>query len=145
MKSEKGITLLVLMITVVILSILAGVSISAGIASSRDMLEKNKQSELNMVQHAILEQYQKYKVTNDTSEIIGDPVSKSTVDSSLPATVTKPTKADGYFSLVPEQLKQIGIKRAKDTYFVNYETGMVYNKTARTTTSGEALYLPENI
>ena len=59
-KSDRGITLMILIITVIILLILGGI----GVYTSVDLVRNSKSNkltvELETVQHAILEEYTKY-------------------------------------------------------------------------------------
>ena len=68
---NRGITLIVLIITLVVLSILAGTTTMV----SLDIIEKTEQQDLNrqlaMVNNSVLEQYTKYIKTKDANFLIG--------------------------------------------------------------------------
>lgn len=141
-KSEnKGITLIALTITIVILLIIAGITITGSITGVDESKTNKLLTELDMVQHAVLERYTKYSLTKDEDLLVG------TQTSSLPSIgdnnwqIQSPSKPyEYYYTLVPEDLNMLGITNTEDTYIVNYSTGEVYNNTTKTTVSGDILY-----
>ena len=78
-KSEKGITIISLIITIIVLTIIAGVVIYMGITGAKEVNDSKLNTELQMVQHAVLEQYAKYKTTRDNAYLIGDKLEQSQV------------------------------------------------------------------
>lgn len=145
-KKEAGITLVALIVTIIVLLIIAGVSIASGIAVAKTAKDNKMKAELQMVQHAALEQFHKYQVTQDESILVGTKKTLAEAKNILPTTgITIPTKSEGYYLLNSENLSSIGLQDAEENaqYLVNYETGMVYNVTQKTTSEGDYLYLPE--
>lgn len=134
-ERESGVTMIALIVMVVVLAIILSISITAGIYSSGKTKDEKLLSELTIVQQAVLQQYEKYKVTKQEAMLIGD-----TLTEEQNATLFV---GDYLFSriLEPEKLKQIGISHTQDTYIVNYKTGEVYNATKKTTSSGDPLYI----
>ena len=146
---NKGITLITLIITFIVLMILAGTATIIG----SDMVEKTKQQDLNrqltMVNNAILEQYTKYIKTKDTSYLIGtkyqkadnymqEIISKIGVELiQIPNSYAEDLKS--YYQLSVSQLNQIGVQDSKYTYIVNYLTGEVINETKAL--AGEKYYM----
>ncbi len=57
MKNQSGITLIALSITIIVLTILLGMTLSYGLDSLKDARQKNYTSEVNIVGQAIAEQY----------------------------------------------------------------------------------------
>ena len=57
MKSQNGITMIVLAITIIVMMILIGVSLSFGLSSINDARGKNYKAEVNIVGQAVAEQY----------------------------------------------------------------------------------------
>ena len=74
-KTQKGITLVSLIITIIILLIISSIGINFGINGINSTKDSKLEAELNMVQHAILEQYTKYKTTKDMVYLVGNKVS----------------------------------------------------------------------
>ena len=97
-------------------------------------------SELQMVQHAVLERYTQYKVINDQNLLEGNSITYQEVQNIANEIGVTLKDTDNYYELNPEDLKEIGIMKSEDTYIVNYETGEVINKTKLKTISGDALY-----
>ena len=136
---NKGITLITLIITCIVIMILVGATTMIGF----DIVEKAEQQETNKqltaVGNAVLEQYTKYIKTKDTTYLIGTKYKKT--DSYIQETINKvgielvqiPSNYAedlvSYYQLSTLQLKQMGIEDSKYTYIVNYLTGEVINQT----------------
>ena len=140
MKSIKGITLISLVITIVVLLILAGVTINGSIQGINDAKDKKYWSELKTVQHAILERDTKYKLTKDTNLLVGSELTNSQLPSSINWILKDDTSGDkekAYYLLTTGALNTLGLKQEvedddyKDEFIVNYFTGEVYNNTTK--------------
>ena len=161
-KENKGITLLVLILTIVALLILVGVSINEGIDVISDTRENKQLEELAIIQHAILEKYASYKLTGNTNIIAGIRTNYSNVDTIIGDINKKSNQqiklkqenydsldilldiSEYYYELTPTQLneiKELNITKATDTYIVNYKTGEVINATQMVTNKGTPLYI----
>ena len=154
-KDNHGVTLISLIVMVVIISILAGISINYGLTQRDDMTDGALSSELQMVQHIVLERYAKYKLTNDEDILYiseATLVKNSEIDELkqkgyelLVDTETLNFETDKhekfYYVLSLSLLKKIGITNAKNEYIVNYSTGEVINKTKKALSTGELLYI----
>ena len=171
MKNNKGITLIALAITVIVLIILASVGTYSGISALRDSKERAQISEIGIIQQAIVENYTKYKMVKDINQnasnqyFIGKQMNYSDVEdiineinskraSTERAVTLKVTtdygniegvtekKPEYYYLLGLEDLEKIGISQAEgDTYIVNYSTGEVINKELQVTRNGIPLYI----
>ena len=64
--NQKGVTLIVLVITIIVLIIIAGISIGTGISGMKQAKENKLLTELGMVNHAALERYTKVSLTKET-------------------------------------------------------------------------------
>lgn len=151
MKSNKGITLIALVITMIILLILGGISLTVGNNMIEEAQDKKLTSELNMVQHAILEQYAKYQTTKDTSYIkVGNKMELTEVrniaNSMGIELVNIPNNYSNkdYYKLDKLSLLKIGIENTEDEYIVNYISGEVINNTKKHTSDNKALYVRAN-
>lgn len=148
MRSKNGITLIALVVTIVVLLILAGITITGsmqGIDSSKD---NTLLSNLNMVQHAISERRTKYKLTKDTSLLVGDKVADINSISGINWKVYQFDSVDNaekeYYRLNKSHLQKLGLgSDVSDsaTYIVNYYTEEVYNETDKTTSDNKPLYV----
>ena len=156
-RKNKGITIISLTITIILLLIIASVTISIGLNSLKDSKENLKLSELNMVQQAVLENYTKYKTTNNDIYILGNQVSYSDMQTLISEINSKNTTGENitlkvsdytsgaldisiyYYELSQEDLEEMGISDTDETYIVNFSTGEVI-KTLKVTGSGKPLY-----
>ncbi len=137
LKNSKGITLSGLAITIIVLTILATVGATVGITNVREAKDAKLDTELEMVQHAILEQYVKFETTKDVVYLVGNKLEKSEVDQiaqELDITLVEiPDTYENkdYYKLDKASLKEIGIQNTDDEYIVNYISGEVINITSK--------------
>lgn len=146
-KNQDGITIVSLMITIIVLLIIAGIGIGFGTSSINQAADSKLTSDLMIVQHAVLEQYGKYKTTKDVGYLVGNKVEKSSVESlasqmgvnlvNIPDTYTN----NDYYRLDKASLIQLGIQESSDEYIINYLSGEVINVTKMKTSSGAPLYV----
>ena len=151
LKENKGITIIALVVTIVVLLILASVTIN-GVIQGVDESEENKLlSELSMVQHAVTQRYTKYELTKDKDILVGTRIQTSTLEN-VPNTINwKVTQFDEinnpereYYRVNKSDLVKLGLSgddKTDSSYVVNYSTGEVYNETSKQTKSGKVLYL----
>ena len=157
-RKNKGITIISLTITIILLLIIASITVSIGMNSLKDSKENLKLSELNMVQQAVLENYTKYKTTNNDIYILGNQVSYSDMQTLISEINSKNTTGENitlkvsdytsgaldisiyYYELSQEDLEKMRISDTDETYIVNFSTGEVINKTLKVTGSGKPLY-----
>ena len=66
LRKTNGVTLVALIITVILLLIISGISITGTLRGHEETEEASEISELNMIQHAILERYTKAQLTKET-------------------------------------------------------------------------------
>lgn len=148
-EEQKGITIITLVITVIVLMIISGIGITMGTNAIKSTKDNKLTSELVIVQQAILEQYTKYQVTKDSSYLLGDKVKSEEMNqiakdlniqlASIPDTYSNKE----YYRLDKASLLKMGIQDAEDEYIVNYISGEVINITKKTT-SNNALYIRAN-
>lgn len=159
MNREKGITLIALIITIIVLLIIAGVTIGGAIRGIDESQENKLFSELKMVQHAIVERKTKYDLTGQQELLKGTKINNIndidiTDDEGTNVKLNlKLTQADidstekAYYRLNEQDLKAIGLEPATETgvansnYIVNYSTGEVYNETVKKSPTGKLLYI----
>ena len=71
-KSNKGITLIVLIVTVIILFVIAGITVNLSVDTIDQTVDSQDKSEMLMVQHVLKERYMEYLETNDKSLLVGE-------------------------------------------------------------------------
>ncbi len=143
-RENKGITLISLTITIILLLIISGISITGTLYGIGESKENAQISEINMIQHAILERYTKAQLTKE--ELPGTTVSKTEVETIISEINSNSSgniilKGTEYRRLNKDDLESLGITGAEDTYIVNYKTGEVINETVKVTKSKKALYV----
>lgn len=149
-KTQKGITLVSLIITIIILLIISSIGINFGINGINSTKDSKLEAELNMVQHAILEQYTKYKTTKDMVYLVGNKVSEEQLRQiteeleitlvNIPDTYSN----KDYYKLDKASLNKIGIRETNNEYIVNYISGEVINITKKILSDNSPLYTKAN-
>ena len=150
LKCSKGITMVSLVITIAVMCILAGVGIIGGIVGINQTKDSKLTSELTMVQHAVLEQYVKYKTTKDSIYLVGNKITKEQANAiaidigvmleNIPDTYTN----KDYYILDKASLTEIGIEDSEDQYLINYVSGEVINMTQKRLSNDDPLYMRAN-
>ena len=141
-RNNKGVTLVSLVVTIIVLLIIASISIVGGIQGADTAADNKLLTELDMVQHAVLQRYTKYSLTKDKELLVGTKVNSLPNSTEITWQVRNPQNdEEEYYELGSSELTNLGITNSKDTYIVNYSTGEVYNKTTPKTNSNEVLYI----
>jgi len=158
MKNNKGITLIALTVTIIVLLIIASVGTYSGVEALRNANEEAQVTELNMLQQAVVENYTKYLATKDSQYIRGTKVGYTDIkriinDMNSQENVTKTVTlkkgnyaADDdisqyYYRLTKRDCENMGLEQVKDTYIINYSTGEIINSKKLVTKSGTPLYI----
>lgn len=136
MKSESGITMLILVITVIVLGIIASIVVQYSIAGKEYSEEKKLLANLKVVKHAVYQQYEEYKMTEDRTLIVGklatEDEKRALTDNKWQQTSSTGIE-DRYYKLTKKDLEELGIKEETDEYIVNYKTGECFNLTKKRT------------
>ena len=153
-NSEKGITLLALVITIVVLIILASITVNIGKEGIKESKEDAMLSELAMVQNAILQRKTKADLTQE--DYPGETIATAGINLEEVIEEINDNRASGeeeiskkdsdnnhYYFLSTENggLEALGITNSEDAYIVNYDTGEVINYTTKLTGTGKPLYI----
>ena len=145
LKDNKGITLLAIIITIIILLILTSVSIYVGSGSIKTSRNNTLESELEMVQHAVLEKHSQYVMTHNEDFLVGEKITSDDELVQIEDTFDIKLKLQGdYYRLQPSDLAYLGITNVNDTYVVNYDTGEVLNESKVKTDLDRTLYRDTN-
>lgn len=144
MRKNQGITLIVLVITVILLLIISGISITGTIRVKMDTEDRVQFSELSIVQHAILERYTKSQLTKESLPgVLLENLELNLIIEEIEneAGENIDLKGEKYFELSKSDLENLGITDEDNVFIVNYNTGEVINKTQKVTKSGRVLYI----
>ncbi len=141
-KNEKGITLISLVVIIILLMILATVSIGIVVKNNKDSKVNVFQSEIRMVQNAVLQRKTRAEITNtDYSELPGINIQKTEVQKILDKAGLVLKGEEGEYKLLDKSsLEELSITNCTDEYIVNYKTGEVINKN-KFDTFDEPLYV----
>ena len=148
-KNENGITLIALAVMMIVMLIILSVTTYSGISSVKESGKKKLTSELQIVQHAVLEVYTKYQIFNDISYLVGDKIQsvndipaeyKNSLKEKDSAFLSNNRTESSYYKLDESKLKDIGVEESNYEYIVCYKTGEVMNITVKKTSDGKLLY-----
>lgn len=151
-KREKGITLIVLIITIIVLLILAGVTYNFGLQGVEEANDNKLMSEIGIINHALLERKTKVDLTGESypgtnitlTEVDNVIAQMNSKTSSSEQTITRKdtTGRQNYYKVKKGNgLEALGIDNSESEYIVNYETGEVINCTDMVTSEGKAVYI----
>ena len=152
-NKEKGITLLALVVTIIMLIILASTIVNIGQNEIKESEENAKLSELGIVQNAILQRKTKADLTDE--DYPGETIIEANINlektieeinnnrASEEEIIKKDDDNSNYYFLSTENggLEELGITNSEDAYIVNYETGEIINYTTKLTETGKPLYI----
>ena len=154
MDHEKGITLLALVITIIVLIILASTIVNISQNGIKQSKEDTMLSELGIVQNAILQRKTKADLTDE--DYPGETIIEANINLEETIEEINNNRASGeeeitkkdddnsnYYFLSTENggLEELGITNSEDAYIVNYETGEIINYTTKLTETGKPLYI----
>ena len=146
-KDNKGITLMALIITIIVLMIITGIGIGASTGMKGNISESKETvatAELSKIQQAVLENYVKYKQMNQERFLKGEAISYDyALKEASYDTTTAGDPSLFYYKLDKMHLKEMGLQNINndDQYIVNYSSGEVFNITQKKTSSGNVLYV----
>ena len=152
-NKEKGITLLALVVTIIMLIILASTIVNIGQNEIKESEENARLSELGIVQNAILQRKTKADLTDE--DYPGETIIEANINlektieeinnnrASEEEIIKKDDDNSNYYFLSTENggLEELGITNSEDAYIVNYETGEIINYTTKLTETGKPLYI----
>ena len=141
-RNNKGVTLIALVVTIVVMLIIAGTSVYTGMNSLEDAKEESLKAELNMMKQVVLENYTKFLNTQNEKYLVGteqdyenvfNKVSPIGID--LKAQEYSLTGGTGlpeeyYYEIEERDYETLQISKPEgniNKYIVNYSTGEVIN------------------
>ena len=159
LKSQKGITLVALVVTVIVLLILAGIGIGELSNNNEDITQTKDTislTELNKVQQVVIENYLKYiqiknehiltgvgqKIDEEKYNEINNKL-KQISNNEFQLKEYSDNTDESYYMLNGDDLRSLGLQNIhnNDLYVVNYSTGEVFNYTQQKNAAGDVLYI----
>lgn len=124
MKNHKsGITLVSLVITIIVMAIITGIAISAGISTMRDAKITSFMTELEMVQEKVNTIYEKRKLNKEDMNYyasLGQDI--STIDSSKLENALNGVSEKGYRYFSEKDLEKLDLDNISQEVIINFET-----------------------
>lgn len=149
-KNSKGISMVSLVVTVTVLLIVSMVAVNLGTSGIKETNDAKLVSELQIVQHAVLEQYTKYKTTKDNVYLVGNKITDEEANQIaneigvVLVNIPDIYSNQDYYRLDKASLTAIGIQDSSDEYIINYISGEVINITQKKTSKDVPLYTKAN-
>lgn len=128
--SEKGITLVSLVITIIVLAIITGIAVSASTDSIKSAKRTAFITELEMIQEKVNTIYEKRKLNEEDIEYynsLGQDVSK--VEASKLLQILKGQSSMGYLYFSKEDLKKLDLDNISQDVIINFNTRDVVSLT----------------
>ena len=153
MKNNKGVTLTILLVMIILLMIITGIGLGATRITLSTYLDNQLEIELSVVRQLITEKYERARTVNklksdDPDFWIGEKIDVSHFQEiEFPEEVQVPDYQqpeyleDYYYRLDKTALRKLGLQNSNNIYVVKYSTGEVYNESQKVNSVGEALYL----
>lgn len=128
LSSNKGITLIMLVVTIIVLSILTGVAVNVGYTSYKDMQITAYVAKMNMVQARVNVINQKILEGDTSYNNIGTELSSLT-DSQQEkiSEILGETSTDGFKYYDETALKELGVEKIDEAVIINLNTKMIYS------------------
>ena len=157
-KNENGVTLIALAIMVIVMLMIASVTVYSGVISIQESKQKRIKIELETVQHAVLENYTKYKIYNDEKYLVGTPITSENDSKIIDfkfnlvnrniAFLPDAEKQNKYYWLrskgdynyANDDYKMLDLSDITFRYIVCYKTGEVMNIDTKYYINGDPVY-----
>lgn len=151
LKNNRGVTLSILVVTIIVILILASVTVTTSDLLIKDTKSKTVISNMYLVKGKIEALYDDFKfsgktVDDTTNCLVGDHVASSSVSQYYKSPEVPPTgtAADYWFKIEIADLPDLGMDRTMLSgtafYYVNYETGEVIYSNGVKDTTGDVKY-----
>lgn len=121
MKENKGISLITLVITIVMMIILAGITVYYGVQQNIDTAyETDRYTEMKNVSEAVQQRSLTNRIDPNRYKYVGTELSNSSSK-----VVNNITYGDGWYLLTPEESTKLSLESIEKEYLINYMTGEV--------------------
>jgi Tfp pilus assembly protein PilE len=133
LKSEKGVTLVILAITIIVMTIITGVAVTVGTETLRSSYKTAFITELEMIQEKVNTIYEKQKLSDENLAYYSRKGrSLSEADQSTLNIVLEGMSQDGYRYFTSEDLEQLDLSNMSQDVIINFETRDVASLTGIT-------------
>lgn len=126
MRNQKGITLVMLVITIIVLIIITSVTVYTGTGVIKRASLQNLNTNMLLLQAKIKTLAEESRFNKDESKLKGKKVSEITDNNKITQLINENIieNAEQYYLLSQDDLNSMGLEKVKveDGYLVNYET-----------------------
>lgn len=128
LSSNKGITLMMLIITIIVLSILTAVTVSVGSSTLKEMQVEAYVAKMNMVQSRVNVISQKVQEGDTSYANIGTEISAlSETNKNKVANILNGISSDGFKFYNQTDLKELGVEKIAEDVIINLNTKKIYS------------------
>lgn len=128
LSSNKGITLMMLIITIIVLSILTAVTVSVGSSTLKEMQVEAYVAKMNMVQSRVNVISQKVQEGDTSYANIGTEISAlSETNKNKVANILNGIPSDGFKFYSQTDLKELGVEKIDEDVIINLNTKKIYS------------------
>lgn len=125
MKNNKGVSLISLVITIILILIIASISIYYGVTKNIDTTtETVSYTEIIDVEEAISQRSLMNKLNSSNYPLVGTPLTDSN-----PLVVSETSYGDGWYQLEESDFSKLNLENVKKNYIVNYKDNLVVSTT----------------
>lgn len=149
-KNQKGVTMIALIITIIVLLIIASISIGSALNSHETAAKNKLLTEVGMVQHAALERYTQESLMNSnilpgtpysSMDEIKNDITELSSEEKLTNLLNNNQTPSDYYYLETADLEEMQITNTEDSYIINYKLGLAINVTTPKTALGKPVYV----
>lgn len=127
-SSNKGITLVALAITIIMLAILTSVTINVGTGTYREMQLQGYVAKMNMIQSRVNVISQKIENGDTSYNDVGEDISSlSQTQKNKINTILNGTSSDGFKYYNQSSLKELGLDKIDEDVIINLNTRIIYS------------------
>ena len=128
LSSNKGITLMMLIITIIVLSILTAVTVSVGSSTLKEMQVEAYVAKMNMVQSRVNVISKKVQEGDTSYANIGTEISAlSEANKNKVANILNGISSDGFKFYNQTDLKELGVEKIDEDVIINLNTKRIYS------------------
>ena len=128
LSSNKGITLMMLIITIIVLSILTAVTVSVGSSTLKEMQVEAYVAKMNMVQSRVNVISKKVQEGDTSYANIGTEISAlSETNKNKVANILNGISSDGFKFYNQTDLKELGVEKIDENVIINLNTKRIYS------------------
>lgn len=125
MKKNKGVSLISLVVTIILILIIASISVYYGISKNIDRTTESVAStEIFDISEAVSQRALMNRLNSSAYPLIGEPLTDAE-----PITISGVNYGDNWYKVEDNDFSDLSLENIKNSYIVNYETSIVVSLT----------------